>query len=518
MYQINFLTEAFRWYQGAMYCDKKRCYAYNNKLVFLDKENVSKKGIMSLPDIKKKFADWYQEVIYQAELSDQAPVRGCFVFLSYGYTIWELISKELDKRIKETGHQNAAFPLFIPESFLKKEAEHVEGFAPEVAVVTYAGGKKLEEPLVVRPTSETIVYYMFAKWIKSWRDLPLKINQWANVVRWEMRPRAFLRTTEFFWQEGHTAHETREEAEAEAKMMWQEYINLAQNFLAIPVIAGLKTEQEKFPGGEKTYTFEAIMPDGKAVQMGTSHLISQSFAKAFNMQYQDREGDLRYPYLTSWGATTRLIGAVVMVHGDQKGLILPPKVAPFQVVIIPIFKRGCDNKPVLAAVQDVGAKLQKAGIRVHIDADEQKTPGAKFYWWELKGVPLRLELGARDLEKGIVVVVNRLGCEKKTVLLDAVEHEIPRLLEMIQRQLFERAQKNLRAMWRKHEKLVDFGLHFAELGGFFVQAGWCGSTECENKLKEYKGSIRCLLNTHEFEQCFNCNNKSIADVIVAKSY
>jgi len=473
---------------------------------------------MALPDIKKQFSDWYQEVIYQAELADQAPVRGTFVIRPYGYAIWELIRDQLDKRIKETGHQNAAFPLFIPESFLKKEAQHVEGFAPEVAVVTYAGGKKLEEPLIVRPTSETIIHYMFAKWIKSWRDLPLKINQWANVVRWEMRPRAFLRTTEFFWQEGHTAHETAQEAQAEAELMWKEYINLAQNFLAIPVFAGIKTEQEKFPGGERTYTFEAIMPDGKAIQMGTSHIISQSFAKAFNMEFQDREGNLRYPYLTSWGATTRLVGALIMAHGDQKGLVLPPRVAPIQVVIVPILKSGSDNKPILDAVAKVQADLVAQGIRVHIDDEEQKTPGAKFYKWELKGVPLRLELGARDLEKGTVIAVDRLGIEKKQVQIDAVATEIPRILDTLQQELFERAQKRVEELGEKHNKLSDFGKRLSEPGGFYVVAGWCGKPECENKLKEYKGSIRCQLDSHDFKNCFGCDEASITDVVIAKSY
>jgi prolyl-tRNA synthetase len=293
-----------------------------------------------LPDINQDFAQWYHEIIYQAELVDQSPVRGCMVIHPYGYALWEHIKHQLDTRIKETGHQNAAFPLLIPESFLKKEATHVAGFAPELAVVTIAGGKELEEPLVVRPTSETIIHYMFAQWIKSWRDLPLKINQWANVVRWEMRTRPFLRTTEFFWQEGHTAHETLQEAEQEVLLMLSEYVDLAQNWLAIPVITGQKSAHERFPGAIKTMTFEGIMPDGRALQMGTSHLLSQSFAHAFDMKFQDRQGNLAYPFLTSWGTTTRLVGALVMAHGDQKGLVMPPKVAPIQVVIIPIFKKN----------------------------------------------------------------------------------------------------------------------------------------------------------------------------------
>ena len=473
---------------------------------------------MALPDIKKNFTEWYQDVIYEAELADQSPIRGCIVIRPYGYAIWELIRDEMDRRIKETGHKNAAFPLLIPESFLKKEAEHVEGFAPELAVVTHAGGKKLEEPLVIRPTSETIIHYMFAKWIKSWRDLPLKINQWANVVRWEMRPRAFLRTSEFFWQEGHTAHETQKEAEDETKLMWKQYIDLAQNYLAIPVIAGLKTDQEKFPGAVKTYTFEAIMPDGKALQMGTSHHISQNFAKAFDMQFQDREGNIAYPHLTSWGITTRLVGALIMVHGDQKGLVLPPHVAPIQVVIIPILKSGADNKPILDAVQSVAHALQGVGVRVYVDDEEQKTPGSKFFKWELKGVPLRLELGARDLDKNELIAVDRLGSDKRSIGLDAVAVEIPQMLESIQKQLFERAEKEMKQMWQKKEKLANFGPEMHKKGGFFVQTGWCGNPECENKLKEYQASIRCQLDKKTFKDCFACDNKSVTDVIVAKSY
>jgi len=473
---------------------------------------------MSLPDIKKDFSGWYQEVVYQAELADQSPVRGTYVIRPYGYRIWELIRGELDNRIKETGHENALFPLFIPESFLKKEAEHVEGFAPEVAVVTYAGGKKLEEPLVVRPTSETMVHYMFARWIKSWRDLPLKINQWANVVRWEMRPRVFLRTTEFSWQEGHTAHETALEAEQEAELMWKEYISISQNYLAIPVFSGIKTEQEKFPGGDRTYTFEAIMPDGKAVQMGTSHIISQNFAKTFNMSYQNRDGELEYPYLTSWGVTTRLIGALLMVHGDQKGLILPPRVAPIQVVIIPIMKKGIDNKSLLDAIAKIESELIKIGIRVHVDDEEQKTPGAKFYKWELKGVPLRIEFGNRDLEKGVVIAVDRLEGNKKSIILNEVITEIPSMLNKIQEQLYNRAEKKVVEMGEKHKKLETFASRFSKEGGFYVTTGWCGNPECENKLKEYKGSIRCQIDSKEFENCFNCDDKSVTDVIIAKSY
>ena len=470
-----------------------------------------------LPDITKDFPAWYQEVIFQAELVDHSPVKGFMVIRPYGYAIWENIKAILDKRIKETGHQNAAFPLLIPESFLKREAEHIEGFAPELAVVTHAGGKKLEEPLVIRPTSETIVHYMFAKWIKSWRDLPLKINQWANVVRWELRPRPFLRTTEFFWQEGHTAHETYEEAEAEVRMMLHEYVNLAQNVLAIPVVTGFKSEQEKFPGAEKTMTFEALMQDGKALQMGTAHMLSQSFAKVFDMSFQNREEKLSYPYLTSWGVTTRLIGALVMVHGDQKGLVLPPNIAPIQVVIVPIFKKNEDNAAVLQAAQDIAKTLLSKKISVFVDDDETKTPGAKFYHWELKGVPVRIEIGPRDLASKQVVVVDRLGLGKKSIAFAQIAQELPILLDDIQKHLFDRAQSRLQSQTYKVAKLADFGPQLDKKPGFYLTS-WCGKQACETALKEFKATIRCVLDSKEFETCFFCGEQSKQDVLVAKSY
>ena len=468
-----------------------------------------------LPDISTQFAEWYQEIVHQAELADHAPVRGCMVVRPYGWALWEHIKGRLDQRIKETGHQNAAFPLLIPESFLKREAEHVEGFAPELAVVTHAGGKELEEPLVVRPTSETIIHYMYAQWLKSWRDLPILINQWANVVRWEMRPRPFLRTTEFFWQEGHTAHETQEEAHKEALLMLHEYVDLAENWLAIPVIRGVKSEKEKFPGADKTYTFEGVMQDGKALQMGTSHLLSQNFARSFNMTFQDRNGNLAHPHLTSWGATTRLVGAVVMVHGDQKGLILPPRIAPIQVVIVPILKKG-EEEPVLNACKKIKEALKD--VRVHIDADDQKTPGAKFYHWEMKGVPLRIEIGPRDLANNQLIATDRIGTGKKTITLDAVASEIPKILEEIQLKLFNRAKEKQQSQWHKATKLKDFGPILEEKNGVY-QTGWCQSRECEDKLREYKATTRCLLeNQNNFAQCFNCDKQSKGDVLVAKSY
>lgn len=468
-----------------------------------------------LPDIKTNFAEWYQEVVYQSEVADHSPVRGCIVIRPYGWAIWELIRDRVDERIKATGHQNAAFPLLIPESFLKREAEHVEGFAPELAVVTHAGGKELEEPLVVRPTSETIIHYMFARWLKSYRDLPLKINQWCNVIRWEMRSRPFLRTTEFFWQEGHTAHETPDQAEQEAQMMLREYVDLAQNYLAIPVVHGQKSEKEKFPGADKTYTFEALMQDGKALQMGTSHIISQQFAVAFDMKFQDREGNMAYPYLTSWAVTTRLIGALIMTHGDEKGLIIPPKVAPIQVVIIPIFKKGEDKQLLLDAIAKMRVDLGK--IRVEIDDDEQHTPGTKFFKWELKGVPVRIEIGPRDLAQKQAIVTDRLGIAKKPISLDEIGIAVHDTLEIVQKTMFDRAKERMMKQWHKAAKLAEFGPILAEHNGLY-QTGWCRKQSCEDLLREYQATTRCLLPEKTFEICFNCDAPSWGDVLVAKAY
>jgi prolyl-tRNA synthetase len=470
-----------------------------------------------LSDIKTQFPEWYQDVIYQAELADISPVRGSFVIRPYGCALWENIQKRLDQRIKETGHQNALFPLFIPESFLKREAEHVAGFAPELAVVTHVGGKELEEPLVVRPTSETIIHYMFARWIKSWRDLPLKINQWANMVRWEMRPRAFLRTTEFFWQEGHTAHATLKEASDEVTMMLGEYVDLATNYLAIPVVTGRKSEQEKFPGAVETYTFETLMQDGKALQMGTSHLLSQSFAHSFEMKFQNHDGNLAYPYLTSWGVTTRLIGALVMVHGDQKGLVLPPMIAPIQVVMIPILKKNTDNDAVISMVNYVAEQLKNAGIRVYVDIDASETPGSKFYKWELKGVPVRIEIGARDIQNNVCVLSDRLGMQKENVALDVISSHAESLLRTIHTTMFKRAEARLKTLWYKVEKLAEFGPLLDSQPGFY-QTGWCQNSECEDQLKTYKATTRCLLSEKTFTSCFNCTALSRGDVLIARAY
>ncbi|MBT4856057.1 proline--tRNA ligase [bacterium] len=468
-----------------------------------------------LPDISQDVSQWYNEVVYKAELAEQSPVRGCIVIRPYGWALWENIKSVLDARIKETGHKNASFPLLIPESFMKREAKHVEGFAPELAIVTVAGGKELEEPLVIRPTSETIVHYMFAKWIKSWRDLPLKINQWANVVRWEMRTRPFLRTTEFFWQEGHTAHTSKEEAHEEALLMLDEYVKLAQDYLAIPVIAGEKSATERFAGADATYTFEGIMMDGKALQMGTSHMLSRNFAKSFEIEYQNKEGVLENPYLTSWGVTTRLIGAVIMTHGDQKGIIMPPRVAPIQIVIIPIYRKGSEEV-VREAVQELYSKLSKK-YRVELDEDDSKSPGAKFYEWELKGVPLRIEVGPRDVENKSVMVGNRVTGEKTPLELDGIDAAVGGMLEAMHTELFDRAQKRLKDHWKHEAKLDTFGPAMDKDAGAY-QTGWCGEIACEDKLKPFKGSIRCVLKNKSFDSCFACDKNSERDVLVAKSY
>jgi len=471
-----------------------------------------------LPDITTNFSEWYQEVIYASELADQAPVRGCIVIRPYGNAIWEEIKSVLDKKIKDTGHENAVFPVLIPMSFIEREADHIEGFAPELAIVTHAGGKKLEEPLVVRPTSETMIHFMFAKWIKSYRDLPVKINQWANVMRWEKRPRAFLRTSEFFWQEGHTAHASHQEALDETLLMLNEYVDLAENYLAIPVIKGRKSASEQFPGAEATYTFEGFMIDGKALQMGTSHLLSQNFAKSFDMKFQNSSGQVEYPYLTSWGATTRLVGAVIASHGDKNGLVIPPRIAPIQVVIVPIFKSDDQQAFVLNKVKEIAQELIKSGIRVKCDDNDQMKPGAKFFKWELRGIPVRIEIGPRDIENGVAIVASRLGGDKKHIALDQLVYELPIMLENIHHQLFANAQDRYKKMWHKVDKLTDFGKKLEKEAGIY-QAGWCKDAACEQLLKPFTGSIRCLLeDSYEMKNCFGCDKPSVVDVIAAKSY
>src|ERR671920_961315 len=400
-----------------------------------------------LPDLpteitpqSQDFGRWYIDVVRRAELADYSPVKGCMVIRPYGYAMWELIQQGLDRRFKATGHVNAYFPLFIPESLLMREAEHVEGFAPQVAWVTKGGTEVLEERLVVRPTSETIIGVMYAKWVQSWRDLPILINQWANVVRWEKVTRLFLRTTEFLWQEGHTAHETAEEAQEETLRMLGVYKDFAETDLAMPVIDGQKTDSEKFAGAERTYSIEALMRDGRALQAGTSHNLGQNFAKVFDIKFQARDKTVQYAWTTSWGVTTRLIGAVIMTHGDDSGLILPPKIAPYQVVIVPI-PRGNWKETVLPKCQEIKAHLTAAGIRVKLDDDESQTPGWKFAEYEMRGVPIRLEIGPKDIEKSSVFAARRDTREKQSIPMDGLADAIIKLLDEIQQGLFDRAVK-----------------------------------------------------------------------------
>ncbi|MCK4265149.1 proline--tRNA ligase [Candidatus Babeliales bacterium] len=477
--------------------------------------------MQKLADIKQNFPEWYLNVIEASELAENSPTPGCIVIRPYGYAIWENIQKVLDKQIKETGTQNAYFPLLIPESFIKREAKHVEGFSPELAVVTYAGGKKLEEPLVVRPTSETMIYHMFSKWIKSWRDLPLKINQWANVMRWEMRTRPFLRTREFLWQEGHTAHDSLKEAEDFAIKMQQLYKKFLEEYMAIPTIDGEKSESERFAGADHTYTFEGMMQDGKALQMGTSHVLAQSFSKAFEIFYQDKDGNIKTPHCTSWGITTRTIGAMIMVHGDQNGLIIPPKIAPIAVVIIPIFKNDEDKIKVFGIAEKLYKSLKDKNISVELDENETKTPGAKFYHWEVRGVPLRIEIGPKDVEKNQVVIVNRVEQDrdkkKEFISFEAADFKIEEMLVKIHAQMLDRARTNMQSMHHEGNKLEEFGPKLEKENGFY-QTGWCGKEECEAALKTYKATIRCLLKEKTQPNCFKCNDSSKTDIIVAKAY
>src|SRR5215216_6790779 len=453
------------------------------------------------------FSRWYLDVVRKAELADYTPVKGCMAIRPYGYAIWELIQQGLDCRFKATGHVNAYFPLFIPESLLMKETEHVEGFAPQVAWVTQGGNEVLEERLVIRPTSETIIGTMYAKWIQSWRDLPILINQWANVVRWEKVTRLFLRTTEFLWQEGHTAHETAEQAEEETRRMLAVYKDFAENDLAMPVMDGQKTESEKFAGAERTYSIEALMRDGRALQAGTSHNLAQNFARVFDIKFQARDKSVQYVYGTSWGVSTRMIGGVIMVHGDEGGLILPPKVAPYQVVIVPI-PRGNWREAVLPKAQAIRDDLVARGVRVHIDDRESQTPGWKFNEWELRGVPLRMEIGPKDLEKSQVVLARRDTRQKSFVPMDGLTAHIEQLLVTIQKALYDRALQ----FRSEHTSSTDSYDEFKEIMDGrpgFVIAPWCGSAQCEADIKaETQATIRNIPFTAkpaEGKRCLKCN-------------
>ncbi len=476
------------------------------------------------------FSAWYNEVVLRAELADYSPVRGCMVIRPRGYGIWERMQQQLDTMFKDSGHQNAYFPLLIPESFMQKEAEHVEGFAPETAVVTHGGGKKLEEPLIIRPTSETIIYAMFAKWVQSYRDLPLLINQWANVVRWEMRTRLFLRTLEFLWQEGHTAHATHDEAEEEARRMLGVYRDFMEGYMAMPVVTGLKTDSERFAGALRTYSCEGMMQDNKALQAGTSHNLGQNFAKAFELKFQTEAGGIDYAWNTSWGVSTRLVGGLVMTHGDDNGLRVPPLLAPIEIVIVPIWRSEEDKGRVKAAAHLVKESLLgwerrvPGRLRVHVDDREGIKPGAKYYEWELRGIPLRLELGPRDLDQNQAILVRRDTGEKRAVLLSSVGEDAADLLHLIQETMLIDARE------RREQNSIRGGItydRFREVmdgDGAFVYAGWCGDPKCEAAIKEEtKATIR-VLPDEEFrsaeapKNCLKCGKASTAEALWAKAY
>ena len=475
-----------------------------------------------LPTRDEDFARWYNQVILCADLADYSPVRGCQVIKPYGYALWENIQQALDRRFKETGHQNAYFPLLIPYSFIEKEAEHVEGFSPELAVVTHGGGEELEEPLVVRPTSEAIIGHMYSKWIRSYRDLPVLINQWCNVVRWEMRTRLFLRTTEFLWQEGHTAHATHAEAEEEARRMLGVYADFAETDAAIPVLQGRKSDRERFPGALVSYTIEALMGDRRALQSGTSHDLGQNFAKAFDIRYLDKNNELQYCWTTSWGLSTRFVGAIIMVHGDDQGLVLPPKIAPIQAVIIPIYKSAEERSRVLEAVERVKRMLGE-GVRLHVDDREEQTPGWKFNEWELRGVPVRIEIGPKDVASGQVVLARRdlRGKDgKQAVPLDRLEPEISKLLEEIQQNLYRRALE----FREKHtHEPKDFEEFKAAVEDGFALAYWCGNAECEAAVQEEtKATNRCIPLDQppvlEDAKCIRCSQPAQERTVFARAY
>lgn len=486
------------------------------------KENLSE-GSSDVEEYEEQDSDrsrWYTDTIIQSELADYAPVKGCMVIRPYGYALWENIKNALDGMIKETGHDNAYFPLFIPQSFMDKEKEHVEGFAPECAVVTHGGGKKLEEPYIVRPTSETIINHMFSKWTQSWRDLPILINQWANVVRWEMRTRLFLRTAEFLWQEGHTAHATAIEAEEEARLMLECYRKLAEDWMALPVLTGEKTANERFAGADRTYCIEAMMRDGKALQAGTSHNLGQNFAKAFDIQFQNQDGDLEYAWQTSWGVSTRLVGAIVLGHGDDKGLILPPKIAPYQIAIVPIYRSDEDREKVFEYTNKIVEEL-KGKFRVHFDDRDQHTPGFKFNYWEQKGVPIRLNIGPKDVANEVVEIARRDTGEKiRNVARAGLVNELSGLMDTVQKSIFENAVK-----FRKDNTVsVDSYDELKEaLNGknLFVETYWDGSSEDELSIKnDTKATVRCIpFEPAETEgKCMYTGKPTTQKAVFARAY
>ena len=446
-----------------------------------------------LPTRAQDFSEWYNQLVLKAQLADYAPVRGCMIVRPYGWALWENIQGALDRRFKATGHQNVAFPLLIPKSFIEKEKHHVEGFSPELAVVTIGGGEELAEPLILRPTSETIIGHMWSKWIQSYRDLPVLMNQWNSVVRWELRTKLFLRTLEFYWQEGHTAHATQQEAEAETLQMLDTYTDFAVNDAAIPVIPGKKSDAEKFAGADITYSIEAMMGDGKALQSGTSHFLGQNFAQAFDVKYLDQTGVQQHCWTTSWGLSTRFIGAIIMVHGDDQGLVLPPKLAPYQVVIVPIFKNDEEKAAVSSVAKEIKAQLAKANIRVTLDEREGQSPGWKFNDWEMRGVPLRIELGPKDVAKQSAVLArrDRPGKEGKTFAsLADLPVTVEKLLAEIQDSLHAKALSFRRSNTHNAQTYEEFK---KAVEGGFAYSGWCGSGECEEKIKEEtRATMRCI--------------------------
>ena len=481
-----------------------------------------------LPTRSQDFSEWYNQLVLKAQLADYAPVRGCMIVRPYGWALWENIQQALDRRFKATGHQNVAFPLLIPRSFIDKEKHHVEGFSPELAVVTIGGGEELAEPLVIRPTSETIIGHMWSKWIQSYRDLPVLMNQWNSVVRWELRTKLFLRTLEFFWQEGHTAHATAEEAEAETRQMLDVYTDLAVRDAAIPVIPGRKSAAERFAGADQTYSIEAMMGDGKALQSGTSHNLGQNFAKAFEIRYLDKNGQLQHCWTTSWGLSTRFIGAIIMVHGDDQGLILPPRLAPFQVVIVPIYKSDEERASVLENAQRLRKELIGTGVRVKVDEREGMSPGFKFNDWELRGVPLRIELGPKDVAKNSVVLArrDRPGKEGKSFApQQGIAGAVMQMLDEIQQALFDRALQFRKANTVEPHNYDEFK-QAVENG--FAYSFWCGSGECEENIKnETKATMRCIpldealggtMPAEKPAKCIYCGSAAQERAIFARAY
>ncbi len=466
------------------------------------------------------YSQWYLDIVMRAQLADYSPVKGCMVIRPRGYVMWELLKDQLDARFKETGHVNAYFPLFIPQSFIAKESEHVEGFAPELAVVTHGGGEALEEPLVVRPTSETIIWSMYKKWIQSYRDLPILINQWANVVRWEKRTRPFLRTTEFLWQEGHTAHESEAEAREETLRIFEIYRCFAEEVLALPVVCGKKSEEEKFAGAVDTYAIEALMQDGKSLQAGTSHFLGQKFARAFEVQYQTRDESLDYVWATSWGVSTRLIGAVVMTHSDDKGLVVPPKIAPTHVVVIPIYKKGADKDAIERKAREL-AKTLAADYRTSCDSEDATSPGWKFAEWELRGACVRVEIGPKDLEKNQCVVVRRDTGEKVFVPLENAHAHIGGVLAAMQSDLLQRARGFVEANTRRVSTFDEFATQMQQDIPGYIVAPWDGTSQTEIAIKEQtKATIRVLLEEEpqESDVCIYTGNKAAYLAVFAKAY